>query len=146
MIKVRRYTLSGMTQRKGIAATSCVKKVVTESSRIEPQAARAIQIASCGQRGGLTGRDVNGANESAEPIAVERTVQQVEDGIDDAPRNVRPNRPDKRRPCSVFTAPAQHAGGEREAQDYDQACDDFGKTIAWLETDQRRQDWHSLPT
>src|SRR3954466_12379506 len=34
-MKVRRYTVRGRIQRKGIAATSCVRCVVTASSRME---------------------------------------------------------------------------------------------------------------
>src|SRR5262245_22352263 len=43
-MNVSRYTARGTIQRKGIAATSCVRWVVTASKRTEAQAASANQI------------------------------------------------------------------------------------------------------
>src|SRR6516162_5358273 len=42
-MKVSRYVLRGRIQRKGMAATSWVRCVVTASSRIVAQAAKAVQ-------------------------------------------------------------------------------------------------------
>src|SRR6185312_16440218 len=50
-IKLSKYRLRGSTHRKGIAATFCVRWLVTARRRAEAQAARPIQIRRSEKRG-----------------------------------------------------------------------------------------------